>query len=155
MKVFKIVVPIDIPDDDAHQVFFDFQQNSKWNLCNHILTLDSEDLKSEYIYLFGCNEMLSVFIECLLENDVPIFSVKDYTADLIQIISQNKVHEYLNLFNEDFEDNKHLLIEKFIHENITVDMVLDKIYEKGMLTLNEYEHIILKTATEGLSTNAA
>lgn len=79
--------------------------------------------------------------ECFLRFDIE-FNYVDLSKD---IFFDNKFK--INFKNFSGVYVKHLikdLIDKFKQDNITVDIVLDKILEKGIQSLSAFDYIILK-----------
>jgi hypothetical protein len=142
--VTKIVIPSNIAEEQAEKTFIDFNETSGLNLSDYLVAEDSSCGKFEYTYIFGSDMICNFAINSFLKNEIPIYSREDFTDNLIEVINNNKIEDFKNSLCEHTRDCDEL-IENFIEEHITQDMVLDKINALGINALTKQDYSILKS----------
>ncbi len=142
--VTKIVIPSNITEEQGEKSFVDFNEISGLNLSDYLIAEDSSCGKFEYAYIFGNDMICNLAINSFLKNEIPIYSREDFTDNLIEIVNNNNIEDFKNSLCEHSRDCDEL-IESFIEEHITQDMVLDKITSLGMESLKEYDYKILNS----------
>lgn len=120
---------------------FDYYENKGINIRSLILI--NEDEEFEYIYLFLDSMDLKFFLNNLIENDIEILHQEDYTDKLLDIIKSNKLEEFMQKFVDlTFLEE---VIRNFIINNVTKDIILDKMLDFGKESLNQLELEILNS----------
>ncbi|HLS11122.1 MAG TPA: hypothetical protein VK050_03075 [Flavobacteriaceae bacterium] len=90
-------------------------------------------------YFFVSENAIAQILNFLIENKV-LLSYKEITTDVL--LGSLHTEDFKKTFIED--DEFTYVLEKFILDNLTVDMVLDKISEKGIDSLREIDYQVLE-----------
>ena len=116
-------------------------------LANHFKRLIPEkeidytfaSVKDDSFYLFVSENVAFEIRDFLLENQA-LKDFKEITTDVLM----NRVND--DEFHETFNDDNGFIyvLNTFIIENLTINMVLEKILEKGIDSLNEIDYQILQ-----------
>jgi len=116
-------------------------------LANHFKRLIPEkeidytfaSVKDDSFYLFVSEGVAFKIRDFLLKNQA-LKDFKEITTDILM----NRIDD--DEFNDTFKDTDEFIdvLETFIIENLTLDMVLEKIKEKGIDSLNEIDYQILQ-----------
>jgi|SRR5690625_485008 len=117
-------------------------------LANHFKRLIPEkeidytfaSVKDDSFYLFVSEGVAFKIRDFLLENQA-LKDFKEITTDVLM----NRVND--DEFHETFNDDNGFIyvLNTFIIENLTINMVLEKILEKGIDSLNEIDYQILQS----------
>lgn len=117
-------------------------------LANHFKRLIPEkeidytfaSVKDDSFYLFVSENVAFKIRDFLLENQA-LKDFKEITTDVLM----NRVND--DEFHETFNDDNGFIyvLNTFIIENLTINMVLEKILEKGIDSLNEIDYQILQS----------
>lgn len=96
-------------------------------------------VKDNSCYLFVSENIAFEIRDFLLKNQA-LKDFKEITTDILM----NRIDD--DEFNDTFKDTDEFIdvLETFIIENLTLDMVLEKIKEKGIDSLNEIDYQILQ-----------
>lgn len=87
-------------------------------------------------------------IAFILLDEIKTNKIVDAFRDLGILIEEKDVTDDIlrgNYNKDEIEDSFLYIIDEFILKNLTVDIVLDKINEKGIESLNKIDYQILKT----------
>jgi hypothetical protein len=118
-------------------VFRKIQEVIKGEPLNSFVMAEFGDLDLMYTFLsdYKTDQLKTI----LSKNKILI----DYSDITFMVLSGNNVN---NEFTKSFSDveNKEVLAA-YIKENLTVDMVLDKILDSGIDSINEIDLIVLET----------
>lgn len=116
-KIFKKIVGI-VGVDKIEQVVFDNSHKG-----------------GDHIYIFTENEVIDELTKLFRQHNILLeFSLK--TDEYLTVST------FPSIFDDpDYRD----VLDNFLIENLSVDNVLDKISSRGMESLNEMDHYILKT----------
>jgi hypothetical protein len=143
--VTKIVFSQDVDDSKVFKCLNDFNEKHNIFLQEYILAEDSDCGEFEYVYLFLDNYLLlNSFFSILRENKIEPISHQEYTDEMVKVISENRVEEFKSKMSEEYELFD-FIIEDFTLNNITKDMVLDKMLNLGQNSLNEVDYKILNS----------
>ena len=116
-KIFKKIVSI-VGVDKIDEVVFDNSHKG-----------------GDYIYVFSENKVIDQLTSLFRQHNILLeFSLK--TDEYLT------VSEFPSVFDDpDYRD----VLNNFLIENLSVDKVLDKVSSRGVESLNEMDHYILKT----------
>lgn len=116
-KIFKKIVGI-VGVDKIEQVVFDNSHKG-----------------GDHIYIFTENEVIDQLTNLFKQHEILLeFSLK--TDEYLTVST------FPSIFDDpDYRD----VLDNFLIENLSVDNVLDKISSRGVESLNEMDHYILKT----------
>ena len=116
-KIFKKIVSI-VGVDKIDEVVFDNSHKG-----------------GDYIYVFSENKVIEQLNSLFRQHNILLeFSLK--TDEYLT------VSEFPSVFDDpDYRD----VLNNFLIENLSVDKVLDKVSSRGVESLNEMDHYILKT----------
>ena len=89
-------------------------------------------------YFFVCENAMAKILNFLRENKVLLY-YKEITTDVL--MGSIDTEDFRKTFIDD--DESTYVLEKYILENLTIDMVLDKINEKGMDSLRKIDYQVL------------
>jgi hypothetical protein len=124
-------------DSVGRMVFRKIQEVIKGEPLNSFVMAEFGDLDLMYTFLsdYKTDQLKTI----LSKNKILI----DYSDITFMVLSGNNVN---NEFTKSFSDveNKEVLAA-YIKENLTVDMVLDKILDSGIDSINEIDLIVLET----------
>ena len=120
----------------------DFYDIHNFSVFDRMLVKESVCGEYEYVYLFLNQLELNTFINIILSEDTIIYEKYDFTDELIKIIINNKVDEFIDEFVLDFDFD--YILKLFYSESITKNIVLDKICFNGKESLTEYDYEILE-----------
>lgn len=112
----------------------------------HYVVFSEEDTEEEYLFLFISKNKILQVIE-FIKSKGALKSFKEISTDILmdRIISDD--------FNSTFlkKDEFNHILDKFIYENLTVDVVLDKINESGINSLKKIDYDVLASKKESNS----
>lgn len=104
----------------------------------HYVVFSEEDTEEDYMFLFISENKILQVID-FLKSKGALKSFKEISTDILmdRIISDD--------FNSTFlkKDEFNHILDKFIYENLTVDVVLDKINESGINSLKKIDYDVL------------
>ncbi len=123
-------------------IFADFEEINGFPLTDKILVNESECGKYEYVYVFLPQDTLDSLINIILNHNTVIYSKKDFTIEMIDILMENKLDDFKSTFEPYYEFDS--IVSDFYNENIDVDMVLDKANKYGFEILTKNDYSILK-----------
>ena len=123
-------------------IFADFEEINGFPLTDKILVNESECGKYEYVYVFLPQDTLDSLINIILNHNTVIYSKKDFTIEMIDILMDNKLDDSKSTFEPYYELDS--IVSDFYNENIDVDMVLDKANKYGFEILTKNDYSILK-----------
>jgi hypothetical protein len=123
-------------------IFADFEEINGFSLADKILVNESECGTYEYVYVFLPQDILNSLINIILNHNTVIYSKKDFTSEMVDILMGNKLDEFKSTFEPYYEFDS--IVDEFYNENIDVDMVLDKANKYGFDLLTENDYTILK-----------
>jgi hypothetical protein len=123
-------------------IFADFEEINGFPLTDKILVNESECGKYEYVYVFLPQDTLDSLINIILNHNTVIYSKKDFTIEMIDILMENKLDDFKSTFEPYYEFDS--IVSDFYNENIDVDMVLDKANKVGFDSLTENDYTVLK-----------
>lgn len=128
-------------NEKIYSIYFEFTERFGFSIFDKMLIKTSSCDTYEYLYLFMNVDELNGFIGLLLEQNITIYSKKDYTNELLSIIINNKVDEFKNEFDSSFNTDE--LISIFYDVAVSKDDVLDKASYNGFDSLTENDYRIL------------
>lgn len=123
-------------------IFSDFDDVNGFSLTDKILVNESECGLYEYVYVFLPQDTLDSLINIILNHNTVIYSKKDFTNEMVNILMTNSLDTFKSTFEPYYEFDS--IVSDFYNENIDVDMVLDKANRYGFDLLNENDYTVLK-----------
>lgn len=123
-------------------IFSDFDDVNGFSLTDKILVNESECGLYEYVYVFLSQDTLDSLINIILNHNTIIYSKKDFTNEMVDILMTNSLDTFKSTFEPYYEFDS--IVSDFYNENIDVDMVLDKANRYGFDLLNENDYTVLK-----------
>lgn len=123
-------------------IFSDFDDVNGFSLTDKILVNESECGLYEYVYVFLSQDTLDSLINIILNHNTIIYSKKDFTSEMVDILMTNSLDTFKSTFEPYYEFDS--IVSDFYNENIDVDMVLDKANRYGFDLLNENDYTVLK-----------
>jgi len=125
-------------------VLEDFRDIHELDATEFMLVKESPCTKYEYLYLFLPTHQSNDFVRLIIENNITLYLDVDFTNELLDIITTNKLSSFKNQFVLDYNVEFDELIDIFYDSHVTIDMVLDKANEHGFHTLTERDYKVLK-----------
>jgi|SRR5690554_2770751 len=113
------------------------------SLVSHKQAYHSFAFLEEAIFLF-INEIKAYQIINFLQSHGVLISYNEITTEVL--MGRMSSLDFQKTFLED-DEFKHVL-ERFLIENLTVDIVLDKINEKGIGSLHEIDYMVLGSSND-------
>jgi hypothetical protein len=138
------ILKVDNVEDNnvkIYSIYFEFMDIHGFSIFDKTLVKTSSCGEYEYLYLFMNQEELNSFIGLLLDNDMTIYSKKDYTDEMVSIIVNNKIDDFKKEFESSFDIDT--LVKSFYETSITKDNILDKISLSGIKSLNDNDYEVL------------
>ena len=123
-------------------IFSDFDDVNGFSLTDKILVNESDCGAYEYVYVFLPQDTLDSLINIILNHNTVIYSKKDFTNEMVDILMTNTLDTFKSTFEPYYEFDS--IVSDFYNENIDVDMVLDKANRYGFDLLNENDYTVLK-----------
>lgn len=139
--VTKVKVDYDTEISDLMMVNSDFYYEFDVEVLDLMLVEVSPCNKYEYLYLFMGDDMVSFFINSLLDYNIAVYEKDDFTITFKKIIKDNKIDEFKSKLSDIYTFDS--LLNKFYSESIDIDDVLDKISYSGLESLSEYDYSVL------------
>jgi len=115
-----------------------------YNMNNHLIFEEGDT--HDFIYVIGESSIVSAVKDTLESEGYTIFDKKDVTSSFTNLMLSSDTDDLLSQFSihDDFVDEFSELVNNFINVYVTKDMILDKIIEHGVGSLNEKELGVLK-----------
>jgi len=108
--------------------------------ANSYIVISDEDEKEDDIFLFLNETKTLQIIDFLISKSV-LKSSKEISMDIL--MDRVKSDSFKNVFS--IEERHTIILDKFIAKNLTIDLVLDKINERGIESLNKIDYYVLKS----------
>jgi len=125
-------------------VLEDFRDIHEIDMSDFMLVKESPCRKYEYLYVFLPTHQINDFVRLIKEYEIKLYTDVDFTEELLNIISTNKLSDFKNQFVLDYNVEFDELIDIFYEDHITIDFVLDKANDHGFDSLTERDYKVLK-----------
>lgn len=124
-------------DSVGRMIFRKIKEIAKDDISNSFVVTDHDNIDLCYTFL---NEEKTNQIKNIFSKNKVLIDYYDITN---LVLSGSPINEE---FNISFSDSKNKeLLDNFVKENLTIDMVLDKILKSGIQSINENDIDVLKT----------
>jgi len=144
IKTNKLILDIEMFDKLSYKLdgvceLFNCDMN------NHIISEEGGETH-DFIYVIGTSSMVSSIEDTLESEGYTVFDKKDVTTSFTNLMLSGDINDLLVQFSihDDFVDVFYGLVNNFISVYVTKDMILDKIIDHGVDSLNEKELGVLK-----------
>lgn len=128
--VTKLIIANDPNKQKSIRIIDSFEDQTGLDLMDHCLIKVSPCKKYESVYVFLKKENLNTLINLVLEEEITIYSKKDYTQVLSEKIKKGKLSKFKDSFT--FEGDSNSKFSNIIERAIPRELVVKKIAQEAV-----------------------